>query len=86
MDFNGCLNDDLCGLYRSKYIVKGEEKYMAVSHFESSYARRAFPCWDEPAFKAKFDISITTSSDRIAISNMDVCQKSTLPDGRIVLI
>uniref|UniRef100_N1R252 Puromycin-sensitive aminopeptidase n=1 Tax=Aegilops tauschii TaxID=37682 RepID=N1R252_AEGTA len=51
MDFNGTLNDQMRGFYRSKYQYKGKERNMAVTQFESVDARRCFPCWDEPAFK-----------------------------------
>ena len=57
--FAGILNDYLQGFYRSKYIVDGEERYMATTQFESTDARQAFPCWDEPALKAKFNIFLT---------------------------
>lgn len=58
------------GFYRSKYIINGESRYAAVTQFESTYARRAFPCWDEPARKAKFNISITAPLNRVVLSNM----------------
>ena len=44
--FAGVLNDRLLGFYRSKYLdVQGEERYLAATQFESTDARRAFPCW-----------------------------------------
>ena len=45
MNFTGELNDKLKGFYRSKYVLDGEERYAAVTQFESTDARRAFPCW-----------------------------------------
>uniref|UniRef100_A0A8W8IJS7 Aminopeptidase n=1 Tax=Magallana gigas TaxID=29159 RepID=A0A8W8IJS7_MAGGI len=52
IDFTGELNDKMKGFYRSKYSSpSGEEKYGAVTQFEATDARRAFPCWDEPAVK-----------------------------------
>jgi puromycin-sensitive aminopeptidase len=61
MDFNGTLNDQMRGFYRSKYEYKGETKNMAVTQFEAVDARRCFPCWDEPAFKVNSYDSTTCS-------------------------
>src|SRR5262249_3204869 len=53
--FRGTLNDKLRGFYRSRYKgPDGEERWLAATQFEATDARRAFPCWDEPAFKAVF--------------------------------
>lgn len=52
--------------------VNGEERYSAVTQFEATDARRCFPCWDEPALKATFDITLVVPSDRVPLSNM-VC-------------
>ncbi|EMS55003.1 Puromycin-sensitive aminopeptidase [Triticum urartu] len=72
MDFNGILNDQMRGFYRSKYLYKGKERNMAVTQFESVDARRCFPCWDEPAFKAKFKLTLEVPSELVALSNMPV--------------
>lgn len=64
------------GLYRSKYTSpSGEEKFAAVTQFEATDARRCFPCWDEPAIKSTFDISLVVPPKLEALSNMPV--KST---------
>ena len=70
--FNGELNDMMRGFYRSKYMEKGEERYGAVTQFEATDARRCFPCWDEPAIKATFDMTISAPKDRVVLSNMPV--------------
>ena len=67
--FTGILNDKLRGFYRSKYEVNGKTHHMAVSQFESTDARRAFPCFDEPAQKAVFEVNLKVPSDRTVISN-----------------
>lgn len=73
IDFVGELNDKMKGFYRSRYTTPaGEVRYAAVTQFEATDARRAFPCWDEPAIKATFDISLVVPKDRVALSNM-VC-------------
>jgi puromycin-sensitive aminopeptidase len=69
LKFSGILNDKMRGFYRSKYYVEGKEHHMAVSQFESTDARRAFPCFDEPAKKAIFNVNLIVPSDHIAISN-----------------
>jgi puromycin-sensitive aminopeptidase len=75
MTFKGILNDKMKGLYRSKYQnQQGEERYAAVTQFEATDARRCFPCWDEPALKATFDISLSVPRDQVALSNMPVKQ------------
>uniref|UniRef100_A0A453KPA7 Aminopeptidase n=1 Tax=Aegilops tauschii subsp. strangulata TaxID=200361 RepID=A0A453KPA7_AEGTS len=55
-----------------KYQYKGKERNMAVTQFESVDARRCFPCWDEPAFKAKFKLTLEVPSELVALSNMPV--------------
>ncbi|WP_245871662.1 M1 family metallopeptidase [Candidatus Nitrosotenuis aquarius] len=70
IEFSGILNDRLVGFYRSQYKDKsGKTKYLATTQFEAADARRAFPCWDEPAAKATFSISIIAESNHTAISN-----------------
>ena len=94
IEFSGVLNDYLQGFYRSKYIVdgvekadvlyitgeEGVEKYMATTQFESTDARMAFPCWDEPALKARFRVFLTTPVGYTAVSNMPVVKKMTVED------
>uniref|UniRef100_A0A3B5LVZ0 Aminopeptidase n=1 Tax=Xiphophorus couchianus TaxID=32473 RepID=A0A3B5LVZ0_9TELE len=71
IEFVGELNDKMKGFYRSKYTTAaGETRYAAVTQFEATDARRAFPCWDEPAIKATFDITLIVPKDRVALSNM----------------
>lgn len=79
IDYTGILNDRLVGFYRSQYKDKsGKTKYMATTQFEAADARRAFPCWDEPAAKATFDITLVTEKNHTAISNMNVTSKKNL--------
>ena len=57
--FSGILNDQLRGFYRSVFTdVEGREQVIATTQFEATDARRAFPCWDEPDFKASFGVTL----------------------------
>ncbi|MFA7310175.1 MAG: M1 family metallopeptidase [Candidatus Paceibacterota bacterium] len=67
--FSGVLNDNMHGFYKSSYTHEGKTKHIATTQFESTDARRAFPCFDEPAMKAVFDVSLTVPATSTAISN-----------------
>ncbi|ESW08851.1 hypothetical protein PHAVU_009G079500 [Phaseolus vulgaris] len=75
--FEGILNDRMKGFYRSTYEYNGEKKTMAVTQFEPADARRCFPCWDEPACKATFKITLDVPSELVALSNMPVVEEIT---------
>lgn len=64
--YTGILNNELRGLYLGK--EEGGKKY-ASTQFESTDARRAFPSFDEPAYKATFDITVVADKGHIALSN-----------------
>eukprot|EP01132_Coremiostelium_polycephalum_P007767 gene7767-9561_t len=81
LEFTGILNDKLKGFYRSKYVVGGEDRYLATTQFESTDARRAFPCFDEPALKATFTIKLTVENHLTAISNMDIIKDKTVTNS-----
>ncbi|XWS16195.1 hypothetical protein CRYUN_Cryun34aG0064300 [Craigia yunnanensis] len=72
IEFSGVLNEHLKGLYKCTYVDKGVRKNMAVTQFEAVHARRCFPCWDEPALKATFKITLDLPSELIALSNMPI--------------
>ncbi len=69
LTFKGILNDKMRGFYKSKYQINGEDRHLATTQFESTDARRAFPCFDEPSQKAIFDVTLMIPSHTIAISN-----------------
>jgi len=72
IEFEGILNDDMNGFYKSKYFHEGKEQYMAVTQFEPVSARRAFPCADEPALKATFQVTMNIPKDKMCLSNTSV--------------
>ena len=84
--FRGSLNDKLRGFYRSTYKVPAQPpgadgtEALAVTQFEATDARRAFPCWDEPAFKAVFDVTLVVDEGLAAIANTAVLREQHLPE------
>jgi aminopeptidase N len=67
--FKGILNDKMRGFYKSSYMLGEKEHHMATTQFEATDARRAFPCFDEPAHKAVFRVSLIVPKGKTAISN-----------------
>ena len=65
IEYQAALNQQLRGLYQSK----GRNRSYAVTQFESTDARRAFPCFDEPAFKATFAVTVVAARGDVAIAN-----------------
>src|SRR5919109_4344688 len=83
ISFSGILYNKLHGFYRSTYKdASGQEKVLASTQFESTDARRAFPCWDEPAFKAVFQITLVVDERLTAISNARILRQDPLPATR----
>ena len=80
--YEGQINDKMAGFYRSQYVSSGETRYIAVTQFEESDARRAFPCMDHPAKKATFDIIMDIDKDLVAISNGAVAEETLLDNGK----
>ena len=82
LSFSGTLNDELAGFYRSRYTMSdGKQGYMAATQFESTDARRAFPCWDEPGAKATFEVSLVVPEGMTAVSNTPPIDEKDLGDG-----
>ncbi|NXI41979.1 ERAP1 aminopeptidase, partial [Galbula dea] len=79
IQYNANLSSSLHGFYKSTYRSRdGELRALAVTHFEPTAARMAFPCFDEPAFKATFSIRIRREPKHLALSNMPVVKSVTL--------
>lgn len=68
--FKGVMSDALKGIYQSSYSVGNTTRWLAATQFQPTDARRAFPCFDEPALKAKFTMRIGRTENMTAISNM----------------
>lgn len=84
VEFSGMLNAQLKGLYKCAYMDGGEKKYMAATQFEAVDARRCFPCWDEPALKATFQITLDVPLELTALSNMPILQEKLNDDIKTV--
>jgi puromycin-sensitive aminopeptidase len=81
--FSGILNDQLHGFYRSTYTdPTGVKHTIATTQFENTDARRAFPCWDEPAFKATYQVNLTVPSHLAAYSNAPISSNTDLGNGQ----
>ena len=76
--YDGTLNENMQGAYLSYYKYKGKTETIVATQFESHYAREAFPCIDEPAAKAEFDVKITTpDKDDLILVNTPSPRMST---------
>jgi puromycin-sensitive aminopeptidase len=81
--FRGILNDKLHGFYRSQYTdAAGKSHTAATTQFEATDARRAFPCWDEPALKAVYKVTLVIDENLTAVSNAGVEQERKLSNGK----
>lgn len=81
--FAGELNDKLTGFYRSTFTAPdGQVHLIATTQFEATYARKAFPCWDEPERKAVFAVTLVVPDGLLAISNAAEISSEPTADGR----
>ncbi|XP_063619786.1 aminopeptidase N-like [Cydia splendana] len=82
LNFEGKISDAMTGFYKSTYTGSdGQIRSLGVTQFEPTSARAAFPCFDEPAFKAMFEISIAHPGNLTALSNMKVSSQEDIPDS-----
>jgi puromycin-sensitive aminopeptidase len=83
LTFTGELNDKLVGFYKSTFTDDDGGKHtIAVTQMESTHARRAFPCWDEPDFKATFAVTLVVADGLTALSNAAQIADEPTDDGR----
>uniref|UniRef100_A0A667Y1V3 Aminopeptidase n=1 Tax=Myripristis murdjan TaxID=586833 RepID=A0A667Y1V3_9TELE len=82
IEFGAELGDGFYGFYKSTYRMStGETRTLASTHFEPTSARMAFPCFDEPSFKANYSVRIRRSPEHISLSNMPIEKTVELNDG-----
>ena len=81
--FRGVLNDKLHGFYRSQYTGAGGKTFtIATTQFEATDARRALPCWDEPALKAIFKVTLVIDENLTALSNAGIASEHSIGRGK----
>ncbi len=86
ISFRGILNDKLRGFYRSTFKDDdGIEHVIATTQMESTDCRRAFPCWDEPDFKAVFGITLVVDEHLLAVSNGPEIERVPRADGTVAV-
>lgn len=78
--FSGDIITQLYGFYRNSYIENGVTYHLASTKFEPTYARRAFPCFDEPAMKAEFTFTLTRHKNFTSVL-FNTPRISSTPEG-----
>ena len=72
IDFSGNITDAMHGLYPCYFTHDGVKKQLFATQFESHHAREVFPCVDEPAAKAEYDLTLITRPGITVLGNMPV--------------
>ena len=86
LGFSGKINQRGQGLFYMRYQEQGSgaQKIMLGTQFEATDARRFFPCWDEPAFRARFQLTVVVPENWLAVSNMPVDSEKEIDGGKEV--
>jgi aminopeptidase N len=82
MDYRGVINSQSQGLFYNKYVTAAGERLLLATQMEATDARRMFPCWDEPVFRATFKLSADLPAGFQAYSNTPIEHGAVLDDGR----
>ena len=84
--FTGKINQQGQGLFYMRYQEQGSgaRKVMLGTQFEATDARRFFPCWDEPAFRARFQLTVVVPENWLAVSNMPIESDQKIAGGKEV--
>jgi tricorn protease interacting factor F2/3 len=80
VDYVGKINNQMAGFYRSGYERDGRKRFIAVTQFQESSARQAFPCMDHPFYKATFDLVMTVPEGLQAIANTAIVSERRVSD------
>ena len=86
LSFSGKINQQGQGLFYVHYQEQGSgaQKIMLGTQFEATDARRFFPCWDEPAFRARFQLTAVVPENWLAVSNMPIASEKKIAEGKEV--
>ncbi|GAB1488252.1 M1 family metallopeptidase [Opitutaceae bacterium] len=79
--YRGKINDQAQGLFFDKYPTPTGDKLMLGTQMEATDARRMFPCWDEPVFRATYDLALVLPENFIVSANMPAIRETILPGG-----
>jgi aminopeptidase N len=80
--FRGKLSERPQGLYITRYQAGGEQKRALATQMEATDARRMFPCWDEPVYRATFQLTAVVPQKHVAVSNMPIEREGAVGDER----
>ena len=83
--FTSYIKEDMQGLYRCYYKEEGEKKIMITSQFEAKEARKTFPCFDTPALKATFDLTLEIPKGLTAVFCTDVREETDEINGKRII-
>ncbi|KAB7766219.1 M1 family metallopeptidase [Xanthomonas maliensis] len=81
IDYQGTINTQANGLFALDYPTAQGQRRALFTQFENSDARRFMPSWDEPDYKATFDLTVTAPDAQMVVSNMPIARSSALPGG-----
>jgi aminopeptidase N len=81
LEFTGHITEHAQGLFYVRYAAPSGKKIMLATQMEPTDARRMFPCWDEPAFRATYDLTVVVPQKHLAVSNMPIERETSLSNG-----
>ena len=81
IDYTGVIDGFSAGLFHLDYTSPGGPERVLISQFENADARRFAPCWDDPAAKASFQLSVVAPTSQMAVSNTPVASVQPLAGG-----
>ena len=84
LTFSGKINQQGQGLFYMRYQEQGTgaKKIALGTQFEATDARRLFPCWDEPSFRARFQLTAVVPENWLAVSNMPIESEEKIAEGK----
>ncbi|MBI3713216.1 MAG: M1 family metallopeptidase [Burkholderiales bacterium] len=80
--YTGVIGQQAVGLFSLDYDTPDGKKRALYTQFENSDARRVIPSWDEPIYKARFNLELTVPTEQLAVSNMPVISKQDVGNGK----